>query len=135
MSLGLIICPMCSHNNLHALCSLPYWIWCLSACSMVLVSIVFAVCEWVGIFAFFFLLWIDPVCFLVVSVWVILLEMCESGACDYWQVVWTQWGFVAPKCVVVKCWRYIYNVRWCWSIMFGNLVGVFNVMWSELLWC
>ena len=36
-----------------------------------------------------------------------------------------------PRCPVVKCVRHRGDV--CCSVVFGTLVGVFSVIWSELL--
>ena len=53
---------------------LPFGMWCLSACGMMLASVVFTLCGWVGIFAFFsFFCGFYTDCFLVVIVWVFLL--------------------------------------------------------------
>ena len=48
--------------------------WCLSACRVMLVSVVFAVCGLEGIFAYLKAASISSaVCFLVVDIWLFLL--------------------------------------------------------------
>ena len=42
VSLSLILCMMCL--GFYASCILPFGIWCLSACSVTLVSVMFAMC-------------------------------------------------------------------------------------------
>ena len=61
---NLIFCLMCSDNKLHALCILPFGMWCLSASRTILMITMFAVC---GLMLSFFCEFY-PVCFLVVSV-------------------------------------------------------------------
>ena len=48
----LIYCMICSGNNLHALCILSFGVWCLSACKIMLMSVVLSVCGLVGVIAF-----------------------------------------------------------------------------------
>ena len=72
--LSVIFCLMCSGKSLHVLCILPFGMWSLSAYRIMLVRVLFAVCEFVGFescFCVFRVLF--PICFLIISVCVFLL--------------------------------------------------------------
>ena len=49
VSLSVIFCLMCSGKSLHVLCILPFGMWCLSACRIMLVRMLLAVCGLVGV--------------------------------------------------------------------------------------
>ena len=49
VSLSVIFCLMCSGKRLHVLCILPFGMWCLSACRIMLVKMLLAVCRFVGV--------------------------------------------------------------------------------------
>ena len=44
VSLSLIFCLMFSDKSLHVLCILPFGMWCLSACRIMFVRMLLAVC-------------------------------------------------------------------------------------------
>lgn len=48
VSLCAILCLICSGKSLHVLCILPLGMLSLSACRMMFVKVVFAVCVFVG---------------------------------------------------------------------------------------
>ena len=49
VSLSVIFYLMCSGKSLHVLCILPFVMWYLSACSIMLVKMLLAVCRFVGL--------------------------------------------------------------------------------------
>ena len=44
VSLSVIFCLMCSGKSLHVLCIWTFGMWCLSACRIMLVRMLLAVC-------------------------------------------------------------------------------------------
>lgn len=49
VSLSVILCLMCSGKSLHVLCILPFGMCSLSACRIMLVRVLLAVCVFVGL--------------------------------------------------------------------------------------
>ena len=47
VSLSVFYCLMCSGKSLHVLCILPFGMWSLSTCRIMLVRMLFAVCGFV----------------------------------------------------------------------------------------
>ena len=49
VSVSVIYCPMCSSESLHVLYILPFGMWCMSACKLMLMRMLLAVRGLVGV--------------------------------------------------------------------------------------